>query len=440
LVSGGCPEGNNDREETTRPGSSRRWKTSLKVLDGKLTIISERIRSLESAAADSKVVRGYTHNYYRYPARFAPSFVREAIESFSRPGETILDPFVGGGTSVVESLAQGRKFVGFDLNPIAIFVSRVKSTPLSEKKLERAKAYAKELFNGRVEVRGASCTPEAEPDFVNTPWWMRHTISAVRESLLEIEDVDLRAFLQCALLSTSQWALDCRSVVPRSAEFFRILYRTVVKMTEEMNLYCDVLRSAFGDQLRVVNQSRRIILRSAAHAHLDKRVPREWLPAKLVITSPPYPGVHVLYHRWQVQGRRETAAPFAILASKDGHGPSHYTLGGRHEAGLRRFFDNLIACFRSISYLLDEQSVVVQLVSVANYETQLPGILTAMDRAGFEECTDEAGEKGSLPRFWRSVPNRKWYASGKEHLTSAKELLLIHRLKKDRKTTESSRE
>ena len=44
------------------------------------------------------------------------------------------------------------------------------------------------------------------------------------------------------------------------------------------------------------------------------------LPIKLVLTSPPYPGVHVLYHRWQVQGRRETPAPFWIVtaASLDG--------------------------------------------------------------------------------------------------------------------------
>jgi hypothetical protein len=40
--------------------------------------------------------------------------------------------------------------------------------------------------------------------------------------------------------------------------------------------------------------------------------------AKLIVTSPPYPGVHVLYHRWHVDGRRETPAPYWIAGCNDG--------------------------------------------------------------------------------------------------------------------------
>ena len=31
---------------------------------------------------------------------------------------------------------------------------------------------------------------------------------------------------------------------------------------------------------------------------------------QLILTSPPYPGVYVLYHRWKIGGRRESPAPF----------------------------------------------------------------------------------------------------------------------------------
>src|SRR6185503_19161327 len=48
---------------------------------------------------------------------------------------------------------------------------------------------------------------------------------------------------------------------------------------------------------------------------------------RLVLTSPPYPGVHVLYHRWQIDGRKETAAPFIIANKLDGAGSSYYTMG-----------------------------------------------------------------------------------------------------------------
>ncbi len=59
---------------------------------------------------------------------------------------------------------------------------------------------------------------------------------------------------------------------------------------------------------------------------------------KLILTSPPYPGVHVLYHRWQVDGRKETPAPFWIANKLDGAGLSHYTMGDRKNPGLRTYF------------------------------------------------------------------------------------------------------
>ena len=51
------------------------------------------------------VVSGLTHDFYRYPARFSPLFARSAIELFTEPGDTVLDPFAGSGTSLVEALA-----------------------------------------------------------------------------------------------------------------------------------------------------------------------------------------------------------------------------------------------------------------------------------------------------------------------------------------------
>ena len=47
---------------------------------------------------------------------------------------------------------------------------------------------------------------------------------------------------------------------------------------------------------------------------------RRWRAPQLVVTSPPYPGVHVLYHRWQVDGRKEAPLPFMIANKLDGAG------------------------------------------------------------------------------------------------------------------------
>lgn len=41
-------------------------------------------------------VAGLSHGFYRYPARFSPLFARAAIETFTKPGDMIFDPFMGG--------------------------------------------------------------------------------------------------------------------------------------------------------------------------------------------------------------------------------------------------------------------------------------------------------------------------------------------------------
>jgi len=71
---------------------------------------------LRAAIAAREPISGYTHNFYRYPARFSPLFVREVIRHYSRRGEVVLDPFMGGGTAIVEAIALGRKAIGVDLN------------------------------------------------------------------------------------------------------------------------------------------------------------------------------------------------------------------------------------------------------------------------------------------------------------------------------------
>ena len=67
---------------------------------------SAGLGDLIKAARDAAPVSGLTHNFYRYPARFSPAFVGEAIFALSSPGDWVMDPFVGGGTTLVEALTR----------------------------------------------------------------------------------------------------------------------------------------------------------------------------------------------------------------------------------------------------------------------------------------------------------------------------------------------
>src|SRR5215467_12038614 len=84
-----------------------------------LCLSEEAQRGLILGARDADHVRGLTHDFYKYPARFSPSFARAAIETFTKPGQLVLDPHVGGGTTLVEARALGRECVGVDISPLA---------------------------------------------------------------------------------------------------------------------------------------------------------------------------------------------------------------------------------------------------------------------------------------------------------------------------------
>ena len=172
-----------------------------------------------------------------------------------------------------------------------------------------------------------------------------------------------------------------------------------------------------------ITVTRRLMTSSAADPTLVKALRRYGVHPRLILTSPPYPGVHVLYHRWQVLGRRETPAPYWIAGIQDGHSGSYYTMGSRSELGLRNYFAGISAAFSNLRKIVAPDTTVVQLVSFSNTVIQLPIYLDAMNTAGFEE----ASVRGLDSQQIRLVPNRKWYNQGRLSNDASRELLLVHR-------------
>jgi hypothetical protein len=63
-------------------------------------------------AASYSYCSGGTHGFYHYPARFAPPIARAVIEEFSSGNEVVLDPFLGGGTTLIEHGFRARRTAG----------------------------------------------------------------------------------------------------------------------------------------------------------------------------------------------------------------------------------------------------------------------------------------------------------------------------------------
>jgi modification methylase len=61
--------------------------------------------------------RRYLPESNRHPAKMLPALARQAIEAYSDPGDLILDPMCGIGTTLVEAIHTGRRAVGIELEP-----------------------------------------------------------------------------------------------------------------------------------------------------------------------------------------------------------------------------------------------------------------------------------------------------------------------------------
>lgn len=50
-------------------------------------------------------------------ATFNPELITPCILAGSQPGDTVLDPFMGAGTTALVAKSTGRRFLGVELNP-----------------------------------------------------------------------------------------------------------------------------------------------------------------------------------------------------------------------------------------------------------------------------------------------------------------------------------
>jgi len=373
---------------------------------------------LRTAALDQTPIKGLTHCYYRYPARFSPAFVRTAIHEFSSAGHVILDPYMGGGTTVVEAMVAGRLPIGTDINSLAVFLAHTKTDQLKGREARAVARWATETVPA---LRCGDATPgldRAELRNMSLPSvrFLRKTIALCIESIeYELPTARAKRLARCAVLNVGQWALNGRKRIPTAAEFRQRVESTTFELLAGASAFAEALMDAPAPP-------RKPVLREvdAERIHADPKVAAAGL-VDLVVTSPPYPGIHMLYHRWQVDGRKETDAPYWIAAKNDGCGTAFYNFADRRRAAEDRYFEKAKRSFSAVRRVMKPGAVMVQLIAFSDPKRQLRRYLSAMERAGFTEART-AGER----RVWRDVPGRRWHANSKGELASSREVMLVH--------------
>jgi DNA modification methylase len=372
--------------------------------------------TLEAAAQSTERVPASIHSYYKYPARFSPDFVTTAISEFTAPGDLVFDPFLGGGTSLSCAIGLDRDFIGIDVNSLSVFIASTMLITLDDFQTDELLVWLESHLSQWTYRSDVPMANDQSDYFRNANTQITKALLKVARLIKydanQIADASQKHLALCALLKSTQWALDRRRQFPGVQSYKEKYASTLSYLVGRARLLKGLTSGSETRNWSAEHGS----VESATELPLFRSADRK---AKLIVTSPPYPGVHVLYHRWQVGGKRETSLPYWLVSSTDGNPASYYTLGGRSNGGIDTYFKRIELAYQQMRKTIDVTGRLVQLVGFGDRENQLPRLLSVLANCGFEIDGDDS-------MLWRDVPGRTW-SSSIDSTGNAKEVLLVHR-------------
>ncbi len=102
-------------------------KKNIEILGNDLTFLSVR---------ESERTK-HVHRLHPYLGKFIPQLVEVFLRKYFKKGDTILDPFSGSGTTLVEANVLGINSVGIELSPFNVLIQKVKTKKYDIPEVER---------------------------------------------------------------------------------------------------------------------------------------------------------------------------------------------------------------------------------------------------------------------------------------------------------------
>ncbi len=250
-----------------------------------------------------------THKFHSYPARFIPQIPRTFIELFTKEGDTVLDPFCGCGTTLVEGSILNRYSVGNDLNPLATLLTRVKTMPLSDSQLLKVKITFDAIKN---RISNSDAKEFTAPELPNRNISKLFTTSMLKElqiiketiDIIKNDDTTLFEYLLVGLSATIRAIIESEN----GNNITGIFERKINAMTYLMRDYAKL----FKKQTKVTTgDARKLNLSSNS--------------VDLIVTSPPY--VNALdYYRVHMYNMLWLGMDYNIFKLHEIGGHSHFLL------------------------------------------------------------------------------------------------------------------
>lgn len=149
-----------------------------------------------------------THDFHAFPAKFPPQLPEKFILGLTQPGDVVLDPMMGSGTTILEAILHRRKAIGFDIDPLARLIAKVKTTKLNIEQLAELGPLIVKRAAERIDKEQSALTQllacrwdKQTKEFVDY-WFAQSTqieLLALIQEIEKVEEEGQRAFCELAL-------------------------------------------------------------------------------------------------------------------------------------------------------------------------------------------------------------------------------------------------
>lgn len=219
-------------------------------------------------------------NWYSFKHRFSSGLAEKIFSSFSlKKGDTVFDPFCGGGTTLIKAKIDGYNAFGLDISPFSVFLTNTITHSFTSKKLKLAVKKISHRINERVNIPDIELLKKSFSDSA-----LKY-IYSLKESILSLGYPESDFFLLC-LLSI----LNSVSKAKKSGGFLRI--------TNQRKASISVIKKAFTETvIKLINDVENLNFNgNTTKAFVgDARNYPNLLKNKsfdAILTSPPYPNRH----------------------------------------------------------------------------------------------------------------------------------------------------